>query len=564
MRIKELELALSLFLVFLLSSLPARTDQVELTGIAVENPMAMIIEIDGQGRLERGGQVYQPIIKAGLGFKKGDVFEVLDVDPTKEEYAVILLNKGIDPSKVSLVRISEGGKIAFLDDDGEFAVRGVYIESSDPNNLSSFVFDINHASSDEPFFIWTPDVVLGVRGTFLEVRPAGDAEKFSTGVIGYNSIAGLELSTVSAPPGQQWDSDDVILYMVRWGSIALHFSSGNAELDYKTTADRIYLASLMMENEYTNLKHIFSPGFPHDLSSTPFFAQAVGNYSTLQGNQLGRKLEDIEQDVVDASNALSSDLPGYVAKYLMCHIVKEEIEKFLYPHTTWSDVTILFDFSFSTSLNEKIKCVCPSFSSSLPQNCCDCGPPCTSTSSMSILCECGDEALSPPPPPPSCTCTPDSCTCTPSPSPYKSDIVPAQITATICLGGYSDGDSYKLWDLDSFEVEVPTITSLPCLLFIPSLSKALLLHGSLPSDITLNIRMASRIGPANDSVSIEDDGAFALKRPGKIVAVHTRHGWVMVHDRSPKALDGFPKVTKDVLGEVWKRFKKGKAEFLRH
>ncbi len=560
MRIKKVVPILS-FLIFLFPGFLTKAGQVELTGIAVENPMAMIIEIDGQGELRREGQVYQPIIKAGLGFEKGDVFEVLDTDPTKEEYAVILLNRGTDPSRVSLVRISEGGRIAFLDDDGEFAVRGVYIESDDPNNLSSFVFDIRHATANEPFFVWTPDVVLGVRGTFFEIRPASDAEKFSTGVIGYNSVTGAELSTISVPSNQQWDPNDLILYMVRWESIASHFSSGNSTLDYKTTADRIKLASLMMENEYTNLKHIFSPGFPHDSTSTPFFAQAVGNYSTLQGNQLGKTLEEIVQDVVSAHNTSSSDLPGYVARYLICYIVKDGIKRFFYPNTTWSDVTVFFDFSGSFG-GDKVKCVCPPFSSSPPSNCCDCSPqPCSS----SILCECGDEGLSPPPPPPNCTCSPDSgsCVCTPSPSPYKSSTVPVQVTATICLGGYSDGDNYKIWNLGTVKVKVSSVTDLPCLLSIPSLSKDLLVHDSLPSEIVLKVRMASRIGPANDSVSVEDDGAFSLRRPGKIVAVHTRDGWVLAHDRVVKAVDMFPKVTKGELEEVWSRFRNDKARFLR-
>ncbi len=278
---------------------------VQLTGIAVDEPLAMIVEIDGEGKLARDGATYEHINKAGLGFKKGDIFEIPDNDPTKEEYVVILLNKGTDPSKVSLVRIMEGGRIVFLDDDGNFAITGVYIESTDPNEPSSFVFDIEHASTSRPFLVWTPDLVVGVRGTFFEVRPGARNADYATWVVGYNELEGAETSDPQLVPADlQWDPNDVVVYLLDWDKLKNALLSANvttapaigdisskpvSSLNPACSPCEAQLAFLAMNNMPQEVEGAFSD-IPSDDNTftTPPFAKELSVASTGVGkDELG-------------------------------------------------------------------------------------------------------------------------------------------------------------------------------------------------------------------------------------------------------------------------------------
>ncbi len=349
-----------LSILFGFSAKASAVNTVQLTGIAVDEPLAMIVEIDGEGRLARDGHTYEHINKAGLGFKKGDIFEIPDNDPSKEEYVVILLNKGTDPSKISLVRIMEGGKIVFLDDDGNFAITGVYIESTDPNEPSSFVFDIGHASADRPFLVWTPDLVVGVRGTFFEIRPGATYGSYPTQVVGYNELDDAEVSDQDLLPATvQWDPDDVVIYLLDWKKLRALIEGGMtlpvgnlsaipvAWADPYTSEGRIRLAYLAMHKPYSAAKlHEAFSTTSTSLSQTvavSLFARKLGPPHTLSKEDLGLCLNCSDCPIF---TMLANALIDLASPHLGANTSPEDIHVFLHasdPPFSWDVNLVLKD-----------------------------------------------------------------------------------------------------------------------------------------------------------------------------------------------------------------------------
>ncbi len=190
--------------------------KVELKAVKIREPIAVLLEIEGTGVLTRGGVSYD-ITSPGIGFKRGDKFELPAYkNGSVDAYAVISLNRPKSGEEGSYVRLEEGAKIVFLDDDGSVAITGVYVESESPSTPSSLVFLINHASTESPFFVWTPDVVVGVRGTYFEVKPANSARDYPTEVIGYNAVDGSEVDEIVGTIPGKWDPDDLrLVYLIK-------------------------------------------------------------------------------------------------------------------------------------------------------------------------------------------------------------------------------------------------------------------------------------------------------------------------------------------------------------
>ncbi len=181
------------------------SEEIVLRAMVIPKPIAVLLEIKGEGQLTRDGKTYT-VNAAGVGFKKNDVFTV-PPSPTGDHYAVISLNKASDPEHTSYVRLEEGAKIVFLDDDGKVAITGVYAESTQ-SVASSMVFYINHATPESPFFIWTPDVVIAVRGTYFEVKPADVQVTYPTKVVAYNTANNEEINQNYVGAGK-FDPDDL-------------------------------------------------------------------------------------------------------------------------------------------------------------------------------------------------------------------------------------------------------------------------------------------------------------------------------------------------------------------
>ncbi len=161
----------------------AYAGEVSISNIRAKEPLARLLEISGVGTLIRGAENYS-ITESGIGFKKGDIFKV-GTDPS--DYVVIALNK----SYSSVVKLSFGSEIVFLDDDGNFAVTGVYIASQILYPAEA-LFDINHASPTNEFLVWTPDAVVGVRGTSFIVWPfKPDIVSAETSIVGLKSIGAV-------------------------------------------------------------------------------------------------------------------------------------------------------------------------------------------------------------------------------------------------------------------------------------------------------------------------------------------------------------------------------------
>ncbi len=246
--------------------------EIVLRSLQIKKPIAILLEINGDGNLKRNGKTYT-INAPGAGFRKGDIFSV-PVSGTGDHYAVIALNKAVKEEDTSYVRLEEGAKIVFLDDDGKVAITGVYVESTTSSAPSSLVFYINHASPDSPFFVWTPDLVVGVRGTYFEVRPADIGLHYKTEVIGYNAVDGSERARLVSPTPGQFKPYDLKLILANaemivnflktnlsGGTIPNLIRGGNisvSALSSSSTEDVIAAYYYMSEHYASQLKEILN------------------------------------------------------------------------------------------------------------------------------------------------------------------------------------------------------------------------------------------------------------------------------------------------------------------
>ncbi len=187
--------------------------QVEIKTVVTEFPVAILADADNAppvGVLERNGvshNVYAP----GIGFKVGDKFTV---DSTGGSYAVIFLDK----KRTSVVKLGAGATIVFLSsgnvDAYNVAITGVYTESSVLSDALA-EFDINTASSSNEFLIYTPDAVVGVRGTKFRMSVPNPNSGNPTKV--------YPVSNTSAPVG--WNASEQDIYVKVYDLPAMGVSS---------------------------------------------------------------------------------------------------------------------------------------------------------------------------------------------------------------------------------------------------------------------------------------------------------------------------------------------------
>ncbi len=190
--------------------------QVEIKTVVTEFPVAILADADNAppvGVLERNGvshNVYAP----GIGFKVGDKFTV---DSTGGSYAVIFLDK----KRTSVVKLGAGATIVFLSsgnvDAYNVAITGVYTESSVLSDALA-EFDINTASSSNEFLIYTPDAVVGVRGTKFRMSVPNPSSGNPTKV--------YPVSNTSAPVG--WNASAHDLYVKVYDLPAMGWVSVNS------------------------------------------------------------------------------------------------------------------------------------------------------------------------------------------------------------------------------------------------------------------------------------------------------------------------------------------------
>ena len=255
--------------------------QIALKSVVAKEPIAQLIELKlsagEQGVLERAGNTYN-IKKLGIGFKKGDTFTLQATNAGS--YAIITLNKKGN----SYVKLGPGASITFIDDDGNYAITGVYVESSDPTTNPDATFNINHASASSPFFIWTPDIIVGVRGTWVELDVG---EPTATGVSKPTTV------NVDVKPGSSV-SEDVHIYPIDPSKLKLNRSnalSNAANWDNETTLSSNTVAGVM-----------------DDTGGKVGIIDNGGGISYIQLNATGQKIR-VDVAALNITNPGSEDIP---------------------------------------------------------------------------------------------------------------------------------------------------------------------------------------------------------------------------------------------------------------
>ncbi len=258
--------------------------QVSLTSVVAKEPLAILLDIQGTGSLERGTDTYT-ITKSGIGFKKEDTFTI---SSGASDYAIITLNK----KGTSYVKLGPGASITFLDDDGNFAITGVYVEGSS-SNYADLTFNINHASPESPFFIWTPDIVVGVRGTWLLLKVKNHtAPNPDTQILG------------EYKGGFTWEPDDVRIYPLDPTKFGL---PANSTIDENLIIDSFSDFNLDQENflidHSVNLPVIMDPSYGQCMSPVTAVHDYTsgGTYLLLTTAQklVGVNVSNIMVEVVD-------------------------------------------------------------------------------------------------------------------------------------------------------------------------------------------------------------------------------------------------------------------------
>ncbi len=195
----------------LIYSTTSRAGEVKVISIRVKEPLAQLVELQGEGELIRNNGSDSYVINTpGIGFKKGDVFKLKA--GSSSDYAIIALNK----DGTSSVKLGPGAVITFLDDDGNFAITGVFVQSSLPSTYAQVLFDINHASPTNEFLVFTPDVVVGVRGTVFELEVGYQDEP--TQVIGIEKdVGGVSI----------WNPNDLWIAVIDRSKVSVCGSCGS-------------------------------------------------------------------------------------------------------------------------------------------------------------------------------------------------------------------------------------------------------------------------------------------------------------------------------------------------